>query len=254
MFRRAVAYDIGRRAAHEVMTRHAQEHGDWPRASCSICGAAPTIRTGGEDFAQALALLGVIPLWDNATARRDRLRDRADGQTRFPARRRDAAYLRDCSATCFRVSIALFHDAVSAVAALDEERDANPLTQFRGRPLDRIFGAAPGAYGLGLGETISRGSWKTREELGAAFLDAGGHAYDRAGDGAPARETFAARVARRRRAGSCAGHGGGRCARGSRLRGIRRRLRRRQSRARRRGDAVHLDATRPENLRAALLA
>jgi len=34
--------------------------------------------------------------------------------------------------------IALFHDAAGAVAALDEERCANPLTQFRGGPLDRI--------------------------------------------------------------------------------------------------------------------
>ena len=69
------------------------------------------------------------------------------------------------------------------------------MTQFRGGPLDRIFGAAPGAYGLGLGEAISRGAWTTREDLGAAFLDAGGHAYDRAGESAPARENFAARVA-----------------------------------------------------------
>ena len=64
-----VAYDIGRRAAHEVMTRHAQEHGDWPRAIMLDLWGSATIRTGGEDFAQALALLGVIPLWDNATAR-----------------------------------------------------------------------------------------------------------------------------------------------------------------------------------------
>ena len=64
-----IAYDIGRRAAHEVMTRHAQEHGDWPRAIMLDLWGSATIRTGGEDFAQALALLGVIPLWDNATAR-----------------------------------------------------------------------------------------------------------------------------------------------------------------------------------------
>ena len=75
--------------------------------------------------------------------------------------------------------IALFHDAVKAVAALEEGADANPLTRLRDGPIERVFGAAAGAYGLELGEKISRGSWATREDLGAAFLDAGGHAYDR---------------------------------------------------------------------------
>ena len=37
--------------------------------------------------------------------------------------------------------------------------------------------------------------WKEREELGAAFLDAAGFAYDREGESHPARESFAARVA-----------------------------------------------------------
>jgi len=189
-----VAYDIGRRAAHEVMTRHAQEHGDWPRAIMLDLWGSATIRTGGEDFAQALALLGVIPLWDNATARVIGFEIEPMPERDFP--RVDVTlHISGLFRDMFPGLIALFHDAVNAVAALEEEADANPLTQFRGGPLDRIFGAAPGAYGLGLGEAISRGSWTTREDLGAAFLDAGGHAYDRAGEGAPARENFAARVA-----------------------------------------------------------
>jgi cobaltochelatase CobN len=189
-----VAYDIGRRAASEVMTRHAQEHGDWPRAIMLDLWGSATIRTGGEDFAQALALLGVIPLWDNATARVIGFEIEPMAKRDFP--RVDVTlHISGLFRDMFPGLIALFHDAAGAVAALDEEADANPLTQFRGGPLDRIFGAAPGAYGLGLGETISRGSWATREDLGAAFLDAGGHAYDRAGEGAPARENFAARVA-----------------------------------------------------------
>ena len=189
-----VAYDIGRRAAHEVMTRHAQEHGDWPRAIMLDLWGSATIRTGGEDFAQALALLGVIPLWDNATARVIGFEIEPMAKRDFP--RVDVTlHISGLFRDMFPGLIALFHDAVGAVAALEEEADANPLTQFRGGPLERIFGAAPGAYGLGLGEAISRGSWTTREDLGAAFLDAGGHAYDRAGESAPARENFAARVA-----------------------------------------------------------
>jgi cobaltochelatase CobN len=189
-----VAHDIGRRAASEVMTRHAQEHGDWPRAIMLDLWGSATIRTGGEDFAQALALLGVIPLWDNATARVIGFEIEPMAKRDFP--RVDVTlHISGLFRDMFPGLIALFHDAASAVAALEEEADANPLTQFRDGPLDRIFGAAPGAYGLGLGERISRGCWTTREDLGAAFLDAGGHAYDRAGESAPARENFAARVA-----------------------------------------------------------
>ena len=231
-----IAYDIGRRAAHEVMTRHAQEHGDWPRAIMLDLWGSATIRTGGEDFAQALALLGVIPLWDNATARVIGFEIEPMSKRDFP--RVDVTlHISGLFRDMFPGLIALFHDAVGAVAALDEEAGANPLTQFRDGPLERIFGAAPGAYGLGLGETISRGSWTTREDLGAAFLDAGGHAYDRAGERRAGARKFRGARRRRRRAGPCAGHGGSRCARGSRLRGIRRRLRRRQSRAWRRGGA-----------------
>ncbi|MGA8170213.1 MAG: cobaltochelatase subunit CobN [Methylocystis sp.] len=189
-----VACDIGRRAAHEVITRHAREHGDWPRAIMLDLWGSATIRTGGEDFAQALALLGVIPLWDNATARVIGFEIEPMAKRDFP--RVDVTlHISGLFRDMFPGLIALFHDAVNAVAALEEQADANPLTRFRSDPLDRIFGAAQGVYGLGLGEAISRGSWTKREELGAAFLDAGGHAYDRAGESAPARDKFAARVA-----------------------------------------------------------
>jgi len=92
--------------------------------------------------------------------------------------------------------IALFHDAANAVAALEEDESFNPLVAHRGAKIERVFGAASGAYGLGLGEIISRGGWRDADELAAAFLDAGGHAFDRAGESRPAREVFAERVAR----------------------------------------------------------
>jgi cobaltochelatase CobN len=246
------AYDIGRRAAHEVMTRYAQEHGEWARAIMLDLWGSATIRTGGEDFAQALALLGVIPVWDNATARVIGFEIEPMAKRDFP--RVDVTlHISGLFRDMFPGLIALFHDAVSAVAALEEERGVNPLRQFRGRAPDRIFGAAQGVYGLGLSETISRGSWTTHEDLGAAFLDAGGHAYDRVGESAPAREEFAARVAGADAlvhaqdmaetdvlAGSAfAEFEGGFAAANRALGGA--------------ASLVHLDATRPEKLRARAL-
>ncbi len=188
------AYDIGRRAAFEVMTRHAQEHGDWPRSLMLDLWGSATIRTGGEDFAQALALLGVIPVWDSATARVTGFQIEPMASRDFP--RVDVTlHISGLFRDMFPGLIALFHDAVKAVAALEEEAEANPLARLRDGPIERVFGAAAGAYGLGLGEKISRGSWTTRADLGATFLDAGGHAYDRRGESTPARDEFAARVA-----------------------------------------------------------
>ncbi len=188
------AYDIGRRVAEEVMTRHAREHGDWPRALVLDLWGSATIRTGGEDFAQALALLGIEPLWDDATGR-------VSGFEIVSAARRDfprvdvTLHVSGVFRDMFPGLVALFHDAVHAVAALDEDDAFNPLTRHRGSALERVFGAAQGVYGLGLSETLQRGAWESREELGAAFLDAAGFAYDRAGESRPARESFAARVA-----------------------------------------------------------
>jgi len=188
------AYDIGRRAAQEVMMRHAREHGDWPRALVLDLWGSATIRTGGEDFAQALALLGVEPMWDDATGR-------LAGFEIVPAARRDfprvdvTLHVSGVFRDMFPGLVALFHDAVHAVAALDEDEAFNPLIRFRESGLERVFGAAQGAYGLGLSETLQRGAWKERQELGAAFLDAAGFAYNREGESHPARASFAARIA-----------------------------------------------------------
>ncbi|PWB94968.1 cobaltochelatase subunit CobN [Methylosinus sporium] len=188
-----IAHDIGVRAAREVMLRHAQEHGEWPRNIVLDLWGSATIRTGGEDFAQALALMGVTPLWDNASAR-------VCGFEILPLARRDfprvdvTLHISGLFRDMFPGLIALYHDVVAAVAVLDEEDGSNPLAAARrdGRALERVFGAAQGSYGLGLSEAIARG--ETRDELGQAFLAAGGHAVSRNGESAPAREAFGERV------------------------------------------------------------
>jgi cobaltochelatase CobN len=242
------AYDIGRRAAREVMTRHAQEHGDWPRAILLDLWGSATIRTGGEDFAQALALLGVIPLWDDASARVSGFEIEPMAKREFPrvdVTLQISGLFRDM----FPGLIALFHDAARAVALLDEDEAFNPLTRA-GVDAQRIFGAAHGTYGLGLAETIARGEFSSREDLANGYLDAAGHAYDREGESAPAREQFAARVSGADAlvhvqdmaetdvlTGSAfAEFEGGFAAANRALGGA--------------ADLVHLDATRPESLRA----
>jgi cobaltochelatase CobN len=189
------AFDIGRRAAREVMTRHAQEHGEWPRNIVLDLWGSASIRTGGEDFAQALALMGVMPVWDHASARVSGFEIEPLAKLEFP--RVDVTlHISGLFRDMFPGLIALFHDAVQAVAALDEDDDFNPLAseKRRGAPLDRIFGAAQGTYGLGIGEIVSRGEWSSRQDLAEAFLDAGGHSFSRGGESVPARAAFGERV------------------------------------------------------------
>jgi cobaltochelatase CobN len=189
------AYDIGRRAAREVMMLHAQEQGEWPRNIVLDLWGSATIRTGGEDFAQALALLGVAPIWDHASARVSGFEIEPLAKRDFP--RVDVTlHISGLFRDMFPGLIALFHDGAQAVAALDEDDDFNPLAKAAraGDVLSRIFGATEGSYGLGLNERIARGDWSTRGDLADAFLDAGGYSYDRSGESAPARTMFAKRV------------------------------------------------------------
>jgi len=187
------AYDIGRRAAREVMTRHAESHGEYPRHVVLDLWGSATIRTGGEDFAQALALLGVTPRWDTASARVIGFEILPQARLEFPrvdVTLQVSGLFRDM----FPNLIALFDDSVRAVAALDEEPGFNP---FKGaEDLTRIFGAAQGTYGLGVNDRVVRGEWSTRDDLARAYLSAGGHALNRAGQSAPAQDAFSARIAR----------------------------------------------------------
>ena len=184
---------LAERAAADLLRRHLQDHGDWPRALVIDLWGSATMRTGGEDFALALVLMGARPLWDESSARVSGIeilplalldRPRVDVTLRVSGLFRDA----------FEAQIALFDAAVRAVAARDEAEDFNRLaaaarglegTELR-RATSRVFGAAPGAYGTGV---------EFSGDAGGAYLAASAHAYGRDLDGAADAEGFAARVA-----------------------------------------------------------
>lgn len=194
------AWEIGRRTAEEVVGRHVQDHGEWPRAIVLDLWGSATMRTGGDDLAQAFALMGVRPTWDTATARVsgfEILVPAKLGRPRVDVTLRVSGLFRDV----FESQIALFDEATRAVAALDEDEEDNPLAAARraaGGSVEagfRVFGAAPGAYGVGLAATIATGAWENRAELGERWLAASSHAYGRDADGIALPEAFAARVA-----------------------------------------------------------
>jgi cobaltochelatase CobN len=191
------AWDIGQRAAQEVLRHHVQDHGDWPRQIVMDLWASATMRTGGDDFAQALALIGAEPVWDNASSRVTGFKIIPPARLTHPrvdVTLRISGLFRDV----FPAQIALFDQAVRALCELDEEDDMNPLAATRGRSQEiplRIFGAAPGSYGIGLTQAIDIDPMLMRSELGARYLATASHAYSGAAGEGAATTAFTGRVA-----------------------------------------------------------
>ncbi len=190
------AWEIGRRTAEAMLIRHAQDHGEWPRRIVLDIWGSATMRTGGDDLAQAFALLGVQPRWDDGSSRVagfDILPLAVLNRPRIDVTLRISGLFRDV----FPSQIALFDEIVRQVAALDEAADDNPLAASVGSGDHgrRIFGAAPGAYGIGLSRRLADGDWADRDALGQAYLQATSHAYGAGAEGVPAAAAFRARVA-----------------------------------------------------------
>ena len=120
------AWDIGQRLAQQVLDRYLQDHGEWPRRIVLDLWGSASMRTGGDDLAQAFALLGVRPLWDAASTRLsgyEILPLALLGRPRVDVTLRISGLFRDV----FPQQIEAFDSAVRAVAALEEPAEENPL-------------------------------------------------------------------------------------------------------------------------------
>lgn len=188
------AWANGKRAAKAILDRYVSDHGDWPRAMVLDLWGSATLRTGGEEFATALALLGVRPVWDQRSYRITGIETEALavlGHPRVDVTLRISGLFRDM----FSAQITLFDSAVALVADLDEDARQNPLRSGpagNGR-LDRIFGPAGGSFGAGVMQHIDRGDWVGREDLARSYLASSQSSYRGDGSAAEGAE-FANRV------------------------------------------------------------
>ena len=192
------AFELGRAAADEVLRRYLQDHGDWPRSLVIDLWGSASLRTGGEEIAQGLVLMGCRPQWDAATGRVtavEVLPAAAMGRPRVDVTWRISGLFRDM----FPAQIALIHAAAKAVGERSEDASENPLAadaRALGHVPPRVFGSSPGTYGAGLEDRLTSGEWQSRAELGQAYLDAGSHVYGGAeGEGEAAPGAFASRIA-----------------------------------------------------------
>ena len=195
------AMELGRLAADDVIRLYLQTHGEMPRSLVIDLWGSATLRTGGEEIAQGLALMGCRPIWDRASARVtgiEVLPPAAMGRPRVDVTWRISGLFRDL----FPAQIALIDAAVRLVAERDEEDDENPLAASA-----RVSRAAMAAQCLPASsaprpELMARASRNcsartaTATTLGAAYLAATSHVYGGAeGEGTALPGGFAARVA-----------------------------------------------------------
>lgn len=168
------AHAQGVRLAEELVRRHLQDEGDWPKGLIVDLWGSATMRTAGEEFAMALHLLGVRPVWDAGSERVSGIevlpiaeleRPRIDVTLRVSGLFRDV----------FPTLSVLFGQAVRALSARDEAPDWNP---YVGQAGARVFGPAPGSFGLGIAAQIGDYSEASRRAAGEAWLAASSWAYD----------------------------------------------------------------------------
>ena len=205
------AYELGRKSAELLIQRYVQDHGEWPTSFGITAWGTSNMRTGGDDIAQGLALIGVKPLWDMASRRVtgfEVIPMAVLGRPRVDVTLRISGFFRDA----FPEQIALFDKAVRAVAGLDEDEGDNPIAarvraeieKLKGEGLDekqaarragyRVFGSKPGAYGAGLQALIDEKGWSDRAELAEAYLVWGGYAYGAGEEGKAERGLFEERL------------------------------------------------------------
>ncbi|MGV9738643.1 cobaltochelatase subunit CobN [Nocardia farcinica] len=192
-----LAWETGQAMADSLLQRYLADQGEYPRSvGLSVWGTS-AMRTSGDDIAEVLALLGVRPVWDEASRRVTTLEViplPELGRPRIDVTVRISGFFRDA----FPHVLALLDDAVRLVADLDEPAEDNYVRAHtladvaehgdRRRATTRIFGSKPGTYGAGLLQLIDSKSWRSDDDLAQVYTTWGGYAYGRGLDGAPAAE------------------------------------------------------------------
>ena len=207
----ASAWETGCKMAEDMVARHVSENGTYPRQVGIVIWSTDTMKTGGDDIAYVLSLLGLRPVWSSGGGsvtgleiiRLDELkRPRIDVVLRISGLFRDS----------FPGLIEMLDDAFETISGLDESDEdnymlahlRNDLTEFiadgmepieaRRRARVRIFGDPPGNYGGGVDSLITTSQWENRSELADAYVEWGGYAYGRGLSGEDLKDYFRKRM------------------------------------------------------------
>ncbi|MBL1208860.1 cobaltochelatase subunit CobN [Geminocystis sp. GBBB08] len=188
------AWDVGKKAAEAVIERYTQENGEYPKTLAISVWGTSTMRTGGDDIAQIMALMGAKPVWDGISRRvvdYEIIPLSVLGRPRIDVTVRVSGFFRDG----FPNLLELLYKTIIHLSTLTEEKEANPLAlqiekdtkywldkglekdQAKERASYRLFGSKPGAYGAGLQGLIESQNWENDGDLAKAYLNWSSYAY-----------------------------------------------------------------------------
>ncbi|CCQ55783.1 cobaltochelatase subunit CobN [Crocosphaera watsonii] len=205
------AWDVGRKAAETLIERYTQDNGEYPQTLAISIWGTSTMRTGGDDIAQVLALLGVQPIWDGLSRRvvdYEILKPSVLGRPRVDVTVRVSGFFRDS----FPNLLQLLYKVIKDVSSLEESKSINPLAakveeekafwqqqglteeQAKLKSGYRIFGSKPGAYGAGLQGLIEAQNWQNEQDLANAYINWSCYAYDQNGVSRGVPEVFERRL------------------------------------------------------------
>ncbi len=183
------AHAQGVKLAEELIRRHLQDEGDYPKGLVVDLWGSATMRTAGEEVAMAMHLAGLAPKWDEGSERVSgfevlplTLLDRP----RIDVTLRVSGLFRDI----FPGLAGLFDAGAAALAEREEAPDMNPyLTRT-----PRVFGPKPGLYGMNMEAAMLDYSDEGRAAAGEAWLKASEWALDAKGEAHQDRAGLEARL------------------------------------------------------------
>ncbi|NEK21393.1 cobaltochelatase subunit CobN [Sulfitobacter sp. JBTF-M27] len=171
------AHTQGVKLAEELIRRHLQDEGDYPRGLVVDLWGSATMRTAGEEIAMAMHLAGLAPKWDDGSERVSGFeilplalinRPRIDVTLRISGLFRDV----------FPGLSQLFEAGALALAEREEAPDMNPYAI----KTPRVFGPKPGLYGMNMEAAMLDYSSEGRAAAGEAWLKASEWAIDAKGE------------------------------------------------------------------------
>ncbi|WP_053957918.1 cobaltochelatase subunit CobN [Sulfobacillus thermosulfidooxidans] len=207
------AWQVGQRLAKELIEKYQKDHGQMPKSVGIVVWGTAAMRTGGDDIAEILALLGVRPIWEQANGRIQSLAIiplEELGRPRVDVTVRISGFFRDA----FRNVIDLIHQAVTIVAQADEPLEFNPVrahwlsdtkkAMAQGQSAERaahqalwrVFGSKPGSYGSGILPALNTGQWQNPDDLAQLYLTWSSYAYSDTDYGTFAYPELSARLMR----------------------------------------------------------
>lgn len=205
------SWEVGRRMADQMIERFREEHGSYPRNVGMVVWATDTMKTGGDDIAYILWLMGLRPVW---TGYAGRVRDLEVipvselGRPRVDVTLRISGLFRDT----FPNIVEMIDRGVRMISGLDESDEDNalranmradlvrlisegiPEDQAREEASIRIFGDAPGTYGSGTNIIIRTSDWDDVSDIGRIYRSYGEFAYGGGRKGKRSSEAFRRRL------------------------------------------------------------